>query len=355
MKTRVIGRRDLAAIVSAVGLDRLMDEMIEALVEAVRNHDDERTDVRRREGFHYREPDVGLLEWMPVMDAGNGVTIKVVGYHPTNPARRGIPTILSTISAYDAVTGHLAGLTDGTFATALRTGAASAVASRILANPDSRTLGLLGCGAQAVTQAHALLRSFPINRILVHDIDPRSEATFAERLSPVLPTGISVGPAPMDVVVGEADILCTTTSIPVGGGPLFDELDTVPWLHVNAVGADFPGKCELPKSLLESSLVCPDDLAQAMAEGECQQLEPDQIGPSLASLVAHPEAYRDHLMRRTVYDSTGWALQDQAAVRLLMRHAASLDVGMLVELEDVGGDPLDPYAIARPDARPEVA
>ena len=167
--TTVIGRDDVAAVIAAVGLDRLMDEMIEELTTSIVTFDDSVTKVRTRDGFHYSHPEIGLIEWMPVMQSGESTTIKVVGYHPGNPRSRQLPTILATISVYDTGTGHLRGLVDGTFLTAVRTGAASAVASRVLARPSSHILGVVGCGAQAVTQIHALVRTFPIDQVLVYD------------------------------------------------------------------------------------------------------------------------------------------------------------------------------------------
>lgn len=343
MKTRIVARQHVSEIVATVGLDTLMDEMIEGITTAVREFDGDRTFVRARDGFHYTEPDVGLLEWMPVMHTADTTIIKVVGYHPTNPSRRNLPTILSTISAYDTETGHLAGLTDGTFLTALRTGAASAVASRILARPSSTVLGLIGCGAQAVTQLHALTRTHPIASVLINDSDSTTMDSFPKRVASVLPDGVTIEQVPIDAIVGSADIVCTTTSLRSGEGPLFDDPVTTPWLHVNAVGADFPGKTELPRSLLVRSLVCPDYREQAMKEGECQQLTADEIGPELAELVADPDAFRHERDRTTVFDSTGWALQDRVAVQLLLGHAARLDLGLFIELEDISDEPLNPY------------
>ena len=146
MLTMIVGRDDVARIVEAVGLDALMDEMIDRLSAAITSFDETTTRVRARDGFHYQEPDLGLLEWMPVMQTGEATTIKVVGYHPLNPTLHDLPTILSTISVYETGSGHLKGLADGTFLTALRTGAASAVASRVLARRNSKVLGLVGCG-----------------------------------------------------------------------------------------------------------------------------------------------------------------------------------------------------------------
>jgi ornithine cyclodeaminase/alanine dehydrogenase-like protein (mu-crystallin family) len=344
--TTVIGREDVAAVIADVGLDCLMDEMIEGLTASMVTFDASVTQVRTRAGFHYTEPEIGLVEWMPVMQSGESTTIKVVGYHPGNPTSRQLPTILATISVYDTGTGHLRGVMDGTFLTALRTGAASAVASRVLARPSSRILGLVGCGAQAVTQAHAMLRTFPIDQILVHDTDPAAVATLQERIGRVLPPGVEVRAVPLELLVQTADIVCTATSIGIGEGPLFQDLPTRPWLHINAVGSDFAGKYELPVELLRRALVSPDVLEQAVAEGECQVLAAEEIGPSLAHVAAHPESYRSWQDDLTVFDSTGWALEDQVAARILMDHASRLGLGTSIAIEDIGSDPRDPYHLA---------
>ena len=355
MKTRIVARHHIERIVKEVGLDALMDEMIDRITAAIEEYDGNRTLVRPRDGFHYTEPEVGLLEWMPVMLTAETTTIKVVGYHPTNPTQRNLPTILSTVSAYDTATGHLAGLADGTFLTALRTGAASAIASRVLAKPTSRILGLVGCGAQAITQMHAMLRTFPIEQILIQDISETNMATFPHRASPVLPDGVEIREVPLDLLIQTADIVCTSTSIGIGEGPLFDDVETKPWLHVNGVGSDFPGKVELPRSFLARSLVCPDHRDQAMKEGECQQLEPHEIGPSLDELVAHPDRYREARERTTVFDSTGWALEDQVAIQMLLDKAKRFGLGIMLELEDVGEDPWNPYHFEPADLGSEDA
>lgn len=346
MKTRVLDRHHIAEITAEVGLDSLMDEMIERVTTAIRHFDSSRTLVRPRDGFHYDEPDIGLLEWMPVMHTAEMTTIKVVGYHPSNPERRGLPTILSTVSAYETETGHLAGLVDGTFLTALRTGAASAVASKRLAHPDSHIVGIVGCGAQAVTQLHALLRTFDIKQVLINDVDPNHMASFPGRVSSILPDDVELREAPLGLLLQTADIVTTSTSVGIGEGPLFEDLETKPWLHINAVGSDFPGKIELPLAFLRRSLVCPDHRDQAVKEGECQQLEPHEIGPSLAQLVADEEAFGAHRHGATVFDSTGWALEDRVGIQLLLDHANRLGLGLMIELEDISDDPLNPYHMA---------
>nr|AWI62625.1 lysine cyclodeaminase [Cystobacter sp.] len=344
METLLISAADLAQIVRHVGVDRLMHQLIERLMQSLLHYDPRSIEVRKRDGFAYQTPHPGVLEWMPVMRRGESSVIKVVGYNPHNPTLHGAPTIVSTISLYDIATGHLRLLMDGVFPTAMRTGAASAVASRLLARQDAEVLGIVGCGAQAVTQLHALSLVFPLRRVLAFDIDPAVSATYARRCG-FVPLPIEL--VPLQVLEAEADILCTATSVPVGGGPVIRGEQLKEWIHINAVGSDLPGKTELPLSLLERSLVCPDYLEQALVEGECQQLKhrPSRIGPSLVELVQGPK--RDESIRHspTVFDSTGFALEDQVALELFLEYAQELRLGRRVELEGGTTDVRNPYAL----------
>ena len=146
--TLVLTSSDVQEIVRQRGLDAIMHTLIERLDAAMQGFNPEQTSIPVRSGFNYMEPQMGLIEWMPLYEKGENVVMKVVGYHPHNPLQYNVPTIVSTISSYDTATGHLQGIMDGVLLTALRTGAASAVASKYLAHPQSGTLGLIGCGAQ---------------------------------------------------------------------------------------------------------------------------------------------------------------------------------------------------------------
>nr|CAF05645.1 TubZ protein [Archangium disciforme] len=345
--TRILGEQELRQIVRATGLHALMDEVISTLEYELEHFDPANTELRKREGFQYQHPHPGVLEWMPVMQVGRHAVIKLVGYNPRSPEELGLPTILSSLSLYDVTTGHLRAVCDGTFPTALRTGAASAVASRLLAREDSRVLGLVGCGAQAVTQAHALSRVFPLGRVLVHDIAPEAMRSFARRVAFL---GLEVVAVPLTRVEQEADILCTATSVAVGAGPVVSGRLIKAHLHINAVGSDLPGKTELPLEMLRRALVCPDYLPQAVVEGECQQLEPGEIGPSLFELTRSPEQWRSHRDGLTVFDSTGFSLEDKVVLEVILAHAERLGVGRLLQVESMAEDPKDPYGFLQETA-----
>lgn len=345
LQTLVLSVEDTRHIVEHVGLDALMDEMITRLIQAFEQFDPTQTVVPVRTGFSYEQPHVGLVEWMPLFEKHRQIVVKAVGYHPQNPSLYNLPTVLSTVSAYDPTSGHLTALMDGTFLTALRTGAASAIATQHLASPHSQTLGLIGVGAQSISQLHGLSRCFDLKRVLIFDRDPTVGQSFSERIACLGLDHLDICQAKISDIVAAADILCTATSVDVGHGPVFPDQGLKPWLHVNAVGADFPGKFEVPLSLLERSFVCPDFRGQAIREGECQQLQDLQsIGSELSDVVKNPARYRHHQRQFTVFDSTGFALEDQVAMNMLLDYATELHAGTLVELESATAEVKNPYS-----------
>lgn len=341
-ETLILSQNDVQLIVSKYGLNNLMDQLISRLSDAIKNYDPQNTVIPIRSGFNYEKPNVGLVEWMPLYNEGKDVSIKVVGYHPNNPNQYQLPTILSTVSVYDTATGHLEGLMDGVLLTALRTGASSAIASKCLAHPESETLGLIGCGAQAVTQMHALSRVFKFKKILIYDTDVNASLSLSQRTE-MLDLDAEIIISNIETIVNQSDILCTATSIDVGKGPLFEGLMTKPHLHINAVGSDFPGKVELPMDILEQSFVCPDFLDQAVIEGECQRLSEDQINEDWVQVIQNASDYVGIQNQRSVFDSTGWALEDYVAMRLFMEYAAEIGVGQKIQIEDISGDVRNPY------------
>ena len=345
LQTLILRVDDIRRIVEYVGLNALMDEMMARLTQAFEQFDPAKTVIPVRTGFSYEQPHVGLVEWMPLFEKHRQIVVKAVGYHPQNPSLYYLPTVLSTVSAYDPVSGHLAAVIDGTFLTALRTGAASAIATKFLASPNSQVLGLIGAGAQAVTQLHALSRCFDLKQILVFDRDPAVSQSFSERVACLGLEHLEIRQTEIVDLIAAADILCTATSVDVDDGPVFADKSLKPWLHVNAVGADFPGKFEVPLSLLERSFVCPDFRDQAIREGECQQFNDlKQIGAELSSVVKHPDQYRHYQQQTTVFDSTGFALEDQVAMNMLLDYATELQVGTLVELESATAEVKNPYS-----------
>ena len=348
-KSLLLDSADLLSILRKVGIDRMMDELIDRIDRAIRRYDSASAQVPPRNGVHYLEPEWGLLEAMPANFGGDLTTVKLVGYHPGNPQKRGLPSVVASICVFDTTSGHLAGMMDGTLLTAFRTGAASAVASRYLALAESRTIGVIGLGAQAITQVHALSRCFPIERVIGYDCDTGAAESFSRRLGFLKTRVETVSREGLNGLLTASDILCSCTSSTPGEGPVFDDFANRPHLHINAVGSDFRGKFELPFKLLRRSLVCPDFHQQAVVEGDCQQLEEAMIGPDLRTLIQNEERFRDARNRLTVFDSTGWALEDHVGAEKVMEYAREFGLGREISFECIFPDPRDPYSFLNRD------
>jgi len=345
--TRILTDECIAGIVREVGLDAIMDEVIGCLADSFAEHEPDVVQTIARSGFRYIKPDLGLIEWMPAMVAGSKVAIKTVGYHPSNPVERNAPSVLAATALYDTADGRLLALCDASLLTAIRTGAASAVVTDVLAVDGPITLGMIGCGAQAVTQIHAVSRVRPIERVLAYDADDLVAATLGTRLAGAgldIPLHIVDGAAR---VVADADVLCTATSVDPEAGPVFRDGPHRPGVHVNAVGADLPGKFELPRELLDRSVIVPDHREQCLAEGESQRLDSVAIGPDMCEVVRHRDRFVELRDRPTVFDSTGWALEDLVAADVALAHAERLGRGLSIDLQPHPRDPYNPYESLR--------
>lgn len=345
MNTLILTHKDMATLVATVGHHQLMDALIQELEHAFQTHDTKTNEIPARSGFLFPKPDYGVLEWMPSHRIQQDVTVKTVVFHPSNPSRYGIPTVMATIAKYDVPSGHLAALMDGVFPTALRTGAASAVASKHLARKGPLNLAMIGCGFQSVTQIHAISRVLEIEKVYAYDIIPERAKSLQERLAFL---NIEITAADLATCEANADIICTATSAAIGDPPVIEAQHLSPWCHINAIGSDMPGKLELPRHILEQALVVPDFLEQARIEGECQRLEPSEIGPSLTEILHQPERLAQAKQGISVFDSTGFALEDQVVADLVYRLATEHGLGQKLQIELLDQDPFNPYAMGIP-------
>ena len=344
-KTLLLTSADIARLVSHVGPDRFMSILIDRLSDAFAHSKTTKLEIPARDGFHYPQ---GLVEWMPLYQHENAVLMKMVGYHPANPHKRRLPTVVCSLSLFDTNTGQLTALADGALLTAMRTGAASAIATRMLSPATGHDLGLIGCGAQAVTQLHALSQIRTFKTVRIFDTSDSVLRSFPQRCESFVNSSTAIQRSSLKDLVEQSDVICTATSVGVGRGPVFDAVNIRPHLHINAVGADLPGKTELPLDLLRNAFVVPDFIAQATSEGECQQLAAEDIGPSITELATTPEAFVNRKHCLTVFDSTGWALEDFVAIQLAIELAADCRIGSRVAIESMKSDPWNPYEELNP-------
>jgi ornithine cyclodeaminase len=305
---------DADAIRAAVPVGDLLDAVEAAYRDVATGRD--RSPLRSHVAL-----DGGDLLLMPgVREGGRGTSVKLVTIVPAN-AERGLPTLHAVVVWLDAVTGAPQALMDGSTITAMRTGAASGVATRLLARPDSETLAVIGAGGQAEWQVRAVLEARPIRRVLVHARSPEARVAFAGRMGDAL--GVAVEPVESaEAAVREADVVCCATT---STEPVFDAAWLRPGTHVNGIGAFRLGMVELPPDLFaRASLVAVDARSAAMAEAGDVVAAIERGLLTEAELVELGTIGRDWVETRdpeaiTAFKSVGLAIQDVAAAELVAR------------------------------------
>lgn len=306
---------DAAATRAAIPIGELLDAVQEAYrdVAAGRDRSPLRTHVELAGG--------DLLLMPGVRDGGIGSTVKLVTITPAN-AERGLPTIHALVAWIDAATGEPRAIFDGATITAMRTGAASGVATRLMARPEARVLGLVGAGVQAAWQVRAVVAVRPIEEVRVYSRDPRRRDAFVTALDDLgVPLEVRAVPDAEAAVRG-ADVVCAATTSTT---PVFDAAWVGPGCHVNGIGAYRPGMVELPPELFaRAAALAVDSRAAALAEAGDLLAAIEQGHAAEADLIEIGRIGRDWAARRdpeaiTVFKSVGLAIQDVAATAIAAR------------------------------------
>ncbi|MCO5356797.1 ornithine cyclodeaminase [Acidovorax kalamii] len=296
-------------------------------------------DKSARVASHSRD---GVIELMPIAD-DQTYAFKYVNGHPKN-TRWGLPTVMAFGVLADVATGAPLLLSELTLTTALRTAAMSAVAARALARPGSRTMALLGNGAQSEFQALAFHHLLGITTLRLFDTDPAATAKLQANLQG---TGLrTVACSSTAEAVRGADIVTTVTADKTNATILTPDL-LASGMHINAVGGDCPGKTELHADVLRQAQVFVEYAPQTRIEGDIQQLPPDFAVTELWEVLAGQHGGRASDTAVTVFDSVGFALEDFSALRFLRDAATELDMGQPIELIPELSDPKNLFGLLR--------
>ncbi|MGX1702198.1 ornithine cyclodeaminase family protein [Microbacterium sp. NPDC055357] len=236
---------------------------------------------------------------------GSATGVKIGTYWLGN-SELGIPRHGSTTILLDPATGRLAAVIEAASANAMRTAAADALAVQTLARPDAATLAVVGTGTQAYYEAIAVARVRPITTVLVAGRDPEKADALAARIGARLNT-IHTQAAPIDAAVASADVIVTATT---SREPLFEAGWVRPGTHVSAMGADGPGKRELPSALYEHAALFCDVAEQTRTLGEFQHAPEHVTITPLGAVISGSAPGRQTAGQITIFDSSGFALQD---------------------------------------------
>jgi ornithine cyclodeaminase/alanine dehydrogenase-like protein (mu-crystallin family) len=204
------------------------------------------------------------------------------------------------------------------------------VAARHLAREDSTRLGLVGAGEQARTQVGAILKVRPIRKITIYSRTAARSQALKEELQSAYGLEVALAQSVAAAVEGQ-DIVVTTTP---STSPLVRREWVAPGTHINAVGADSPGKQELEPAILATAKVVVDDQAQASQIGEINvplargEFNLEQIYGSLGEIVAGKKPGRTSPQEITVFDATGLAIQDLSLGLEVLRRAREWSLGL---------------------------
>jgi alanine dehydrogenase len=255
---------------------------------------------------------------------------KIVNVHPQNP-KKGLLSVMAVIVLNDPKTGMPLALMDGTWITAMRTGAASGVATKYLARKDAKTLGVVGAGFQAITQITAISKVKKLKEILVYDI--KKEAI--ERLAKILAKEkIKIKKGSLEEVC-QKDILVTATP---AREPIVKKEWIKPGTHINAIGADAPGKEELDPEILKNAKIVVDCMEQASHSGEINVplekgiIKKENIHGEIGEVVSGKKPGRENEEEITIFDSTGLAIQDLYTATLVYKEAKRKKIGEKIKI-----------------------
>lgn len=312
--------------VEKVALD--LPTIIDLLEKAFREKGEGKVELPPKLGIHTL-PNAfihAMPAYIPSLDAAG---IKWVSGYPDNP-KKGLPYISGLLILNDEETGIPYAVMDGTWITAYRTGAASALSAKYLARPDSKTLGILGCGVQGRTHTEAMATLFPIERVYAYDILPQAQEKFLAEMRQKFPTIEFIGVTNSQAAVTQSDIVVTAGPILKKPTPTIEKDWLQPGAFASAVDYDSYWKGE---ALAQMDKIATDDLAQMEYYRTIGHFkETPQPYADLGEIVAGKKAGRQSATERTMAMNLGLALDDMAVAPTIYQRAKEMGLGMELPL-----------------------
>ena len=281
-------------------------------------------------------PPGGLSLYMPAyLKEMKALAIKVVTIYKENPSRFHYPVVMGKVLLQDPDSGDVVCIMDGGYLTAVRTGAASGVATRYLARRhEGQVAAVFGTGVQAKMQLLAVAEARQLSSSIVFDISAESAEKFVAELSPKLSFPILIAKDPRELL--EADIICTATS---SVNPLFDGSLVRPGTHINGIGSHTPATRELDTAVIRRSKFIGDsreacfgeagDLLIPIKEGAIPE---SHYHADLGEVITGSKPGRENDEEITLFKSNGLAIQDAATAKLVYERAVQAGIGTRVDI-----------------------
>ena len=306
--------------VAGIGLP--MREIIDALEEMFQAKGRGEGEMPPKPGIHPRADAFihAMPAYLPSLDAAG---IKWVAGYPDNPLR-GLPYISGLLILNDADTGFPVAVMDATWITAMRTGAATAVAAKYLARPDSTTVGIIACGAQGRSNLEALSCVFQLQQVNAYDIDTETAEKYASEMRELLDVDVTVVTQPREAVAG-LDLVVTSGPILKRPSPAIEP----GWLMPGSFACtlDFDSYWQ-GAALRQADKLATDDRRQMEYYRQVGFFsDTPQPYADLGEIVAGSRPGRESAQERTLCLNLGLALADMTTAKLLLNRAQRSGAG----------------------------
>lgn len=282
--------------------------------------------------------DEKLALFMPAfLPSIKALGVKILSYFPDN-FKRNLPIINGVVILFDVETGKIISLMDVKYLTALRTAAATALATQILANDNAKVFGIFGAGVQAKTQILAHLEVRKIETVKIYDIKHRRAESLVKEMERQNYKSCSFlhVDKPKEVVEG-SDVLITATT---SNFPVFNGADLKEGVHINAIGSFTPNSRELDDLTIKKAKIVVDSLEMALSEAG------DIIIPMRSGLISDANIYgeigeivlgkkkgRESEKEITLFKSVGLAIQDISIAKRIFLNAKRKNIGKVQVLD----------------------
>ncbi|HVQ95969.1 MAG TPA: ornithine cyclodeaminase family protein [Mycobacteriales bacterium] len=318
-------------ILSGAEVEALLDpaDLVEALTAAMAELSSGAVSMPARIAATVPDRD-GLLAAMPAyLPSTRTLAVKLVSVFPAN---REIPSHQAVVCCFDGDTGQPVAIIEGTYLTAARTAAGSALATRLLARPGSRRAAIIGTGVQARAHAHALDRAGGLSQLVLAGRNPIRARTLAAELDMTLRATVGALDSVAEAV-RNADVVCLTTH---AADPVLRREWLPPGCHVNSVGYNTTGRGELDADTIRAAAVLAVESREvtlaAPPAGAVELCGIDRAVVEIGELVSGAAPGRCGRDDLTVYKSVGVAVQDAAAAALVLAAAHRHGAGHNVQL-----------------------
>ena len=281
-------------------------------------------------------PPDGISLYMPAyLKQMGALACKVVTVYKNNPSKHKLPTTIGKVLLQDPETGDVICIMDGGFLTAVRTGAASGVATNYLARKDAgQVAGIFGAGVQARMQLWAVAEARKLSRAYIYDLSDEAVKKFIAEMGPKLDLEIIAASSADEMM--KCDILVTATS---SSTPLFDGNKVKEGAHINGIGSHTPNARELDSAIVKRSKfvgdsreACFKEAGDIMIPVNAGEIPVEHFYAELGELITGKKTARVNDKEITLFKSNGLAIQDAATAKLVYDKAVAAGIGLNAEI-----------------------